>query len=368
MGRRGLSARSRLTLTYAALVGFAVAVLLAAVFVYVLRYVPEGNIVLLGPGGTTTMVPDRSNLLRAFAPAAVGAGVLALAVGLLGGWLLAGRVLRPLTEIGRAARLAATGSLSHRIDLAGPHDEFREVADTFDSMLTRIESNVEGYRRFAADASHELRTPLAATRAMIDVAAVDPDLDVQDALRRLGAANDRAVALTEALLLIARTDAVPPVRDDVDLSLVLEEVGETLAPTAQARGVEMEVDTQSARVSGNGTLLEHLVTNLLQNAVVHNDPSGGWVRASTSVADGVVRLEVENTGAVLEPHDLGVLASPFHRGEGRTQASGHVGAGLGLAIAASIVRAHDGALDLVARGGGGLVVTATFRATPATAA
>lgn len=177
---------------------------------------------LLGPGGTTTMVPDRSNLLRAFAPAAVGAGVLALAVGLLGGWLLAGRVLRPLTEIGRAARLAATGSLSQRIDLAGPHDEFREVADTFDSMLTRIESNVEGYRRFAADASHELRTPLAATRAMIDVAAVDPDLDVQDALRRLGAANDRAVALTEALLLIARTDAVPPVRDDVDLSLVLE--------------------------------------------------------------------------------------------------------------------------------------------------
>ncbi|GAA4623187.1 sensor histidine kinase [Cellulomonas oligotrophica] len=360
MRRRGLSVRWRLALSYAALVTVVEAMLLTVVAAFLLRYVPEGDLVLLDIGGTTAFAPDRSDLLRAFAPAAALTGLAAFALGLLGGWLLAGRVLRPLTAIGTAARRAAAGSLSHRIALTGPHDELREVADTFDTMLARVEQSVEGYRRFAADASHELRTPLATTRAVLDVAAADPDADVAQVLAQLGAANARAVAVTEALLLIARTDAAPVGRDAVDLSLVLEDAVETLAGTADARGTTIHLDSRPAVVPGDETLLHHLATNLLQNAVVHNTATGGWVRASTHRTDGAAHLTVENTGPVLTSDEVAALTAPFRRGAGRTQGADHAGAGLGLAIARSIVRAHAGALTLTPRGDGGLVVEATL--------
>ncbi|WP_250445427.1 HAMP domain-containing sensor histidine kinase [Actinotalea sp. C106] len=362
MRRRGLSARWRLTLSYAALVTVVSAMLLAVVFLFLLRYVPEGNVVLLGPGDSTTFAPDRSDLQRAFVPAASVTGLASFTLGLLGGWFLAGRVLRPLTAIRSGARRAAAGSLTHRIELAGPRDEFREVADTFDAMLARIEQNVEGYRRFAADASHELRTPLATTRAVLDVAAADPDVDLQHVLGQLGAANARAVAVTEALLLIARSDAGLPEREEVDLSLVVEDAVETLTDLAETRGVTIRLDTGPAVVAGHATLLEHLAANLLQNAVVHNTTSQGWVGVSTRLCDGAAHLRVESSGQVMTPEEVAGLTAPFHRGAGRALGSDHVGAGLGLAIATSIVRAHDGALALTPRDGGGLVAMARFPA------
>lgn len=229
-------------------------------------------------------------------------------------------------------------------------------------MLARIEQNVEGHRRFAANASHELRTPLATTRAILDVAAADPDVDVQRVLARLGTANARAIAVTESLLLIARTDAAPPDREDVDLSLVLEDAVETHTRAAETRGVAIEIDTQPAVVHGSEVLLQHLVSNLLQNAVVRNTETDGWVRASTRTSDGVVRLTIENSGRIMTSEEAAELTAPFHRGAGRTRGVDHAGAGLGLAIATSIVRAHDGTLTLTPRDDGGLVVTATWPA------
>ncbi|MBI9113675.1 sensor histidine kinase [Sanguibacter suaedae] len=365
MRRRGLSARLRLTLSYAALVVVVGAILLAVVFVFLLRYVPEGNIVVLQPGSGSAIAPDRNDLLAAFVPAATLACAALFALGMLGGWFLAGRVLRPLTEISDAARRAASGSLSHRIGSTGPHDEFRDVADTFDAMLTRIERNVAGYRRFAADASHELRTPLATTRAILDVAAADPDVDTGTLVARLSAANDRAVAVTEALLLIARTDAAPPERTTVDLALVLEDAVETFAGLAESRGTALHLGAQPAWVSGNEPLLLHLAANLVQNAVVHNTGAGGWVRASTDATGAHATLTVENTGRRLTPEDVALLTEPFRRGEGRTRSADHAGAGLGLAIATSIVDALGGTLTLVPRADGGLVATARFPAVPA---
>lgn len=363
MPRRGLSARLRLTLSYAALVVIVGAMLLAVVFVYLLRYVPEGNLVVLGPGGAEAFAPDRSDLLRAFVPAATWACVALCTLGMVGGWFLAGHVLRPLAALGDAARKAAAGSLTHRIRATGPRDEFREVADAFDSMLSRVERNVDEHRRFAANASHELRTPLATTRAILDVAAADPEVDVRQLVSQLAAANDRAVAVTEALLLIARTDAAPPALSAVDLTLVLEDAVETLAHVAEVRGVELQLDAQPAVARGNGPLLLQLAVNLVQNAVVHNLDSDGWVGArSYSTPDRAV-LVVENTGRSLTRDEVTALAAPFERGGGRTRASDHAGVGLGLAIAGSIVDALDGTLRLLPRAGGGLVVTADFPVT-----
>ncbi|MBO1753135.1 HAMP domain-containing histidine kinase [Actinotalea sp. BY-33] len=357
-----MSARLRLTLSYAALVAVVSALLLAVVLLFLLRYVPEGNIVLLGPGQSATFVPDRSDLLRAFVPAAAVSILLSFALGMLGGWWLAGRVLRPLAALGDAARRAAAGSLAHRIGPRGPQDEFREVAEAFDAMLARIERSVDEHRRFAADASHELRTPLATTRAVLDVAAADPEVDTQQVLARLRAANDRAVAVTESLLLIARTDAVPPERVEVDLALVLEDAVETLAHLAESRGVELRVDARPAVVRGDEALLQRLAVNLVQNAVVHNVATGGWVQVGAHSSGGEARLTVENTGGVLTPEEVVRLTAPFHRGAGRARTSDHGGAGLGLAIVTSILDAHGGTLVLTPRDEGGLVATAAFAA------
>lgn len=351
-----MSARLKLTLSYAGLVLVAGVLLLAVVWVFLLRYVPED----ISPGGP--FIPDRTDLARAFTPPALAVLAGLLVVGLVGGWLLAGRMLAPLRRLGEAARRAAEGSLAHRIRLQGSRDEFREVADQFDTMLERLEAHVAEQQRFAANASHELRTPLAISQTLLEVASRDPHRDVDELIRRLSAVNARAVSLIEALLMLSRSDRRPAGDAEVDLSLVAEEVAEELLPAAERRGLELSVAGEASWTLGSPELLRHLVVNLVQNAIVHNAPRG-VVRVSTHAADGTSTLVVENTGAVMPPERLATLTEPFQRGDGRVRVSSedHAGAGLGLAIVARIVAAHDGALTLESRPGGGLVATVRLR-------
>ncbi|MFJ5829381.1 sensor histidine kinase [Streptomyces sp. NPDC093089] len=356
--RPGPSARLRLALSYAGFLAVAGALLLAVVWVFILRYVPDNSQGLLG------VSPNRYLLVRTFAPAAAAAMAFLLVFGLVGGWILAGRMLAPLTRITDAARLAGEGSLSHRIRMEGRQDEFRELADAFDTMLGRLESHVAEQRRFAANASHELRTPLAISRTLLDVAQKDPTRDRGELVARLQAANTRAIDLTEALLLLSRSDRGTFTRESVDLSLVAEEAAETLLPLAERRGVTLDVTGGTARTSGSAELLLRMATNLVQNAVVHNLPTGGTVSVRTEVHGGTGVLRVENTGRRLPPELVPTLTEPFQRGTERARTDEHPGVGLGLALVHSIVRAHDGTLDLAPRPDGGLVVTVRLPAAP----
>jgi two-component system sensor histidine kinase VanS len=252
--------------------------------------------------------------------------------------------------------VAATGALSHRIRLPGHNDELRELADSFDAMLARLEAQVAEQQRFAANASHELRTPLATTQALLEVAHNDPECDTKELVDRLRVVNTRAIDLTEALLVLSRADRRSFARDDVDLSLVAEEATETLLAFAERRGVTIETSGEMSRTTGSRALLLQLTTNLLHNGIVHNLPDGGAVWVTTRVhPDGVV-LRVENTGAPLTAQDVSTFTEPFQRGVERTHTD-RAGVGLGLAIVESIARAHDGTLTLAARHAGGLSVS-----------
>ncbi|CAM5662988.1 two-component sensor histidine kinase [Streptomyces tanashiensis] len=356
--RQGLSVRLRLTLSYAGFLAVAGALLLAVVWGFLLRYVPDNSQGLLG------IAPNRYLLVRTFAPAAAVAMLFLLVFGLAGGWVLSGRMLAPLTRITAAARTAGSGSLSHRIRMEGRQDEFRELSDAFDTMLERLESHVAEQRRFAANASHELRTPLAISRTLLDVAHKDPTRDRGELVERLQAVNSRAIDLTEALLLLSRSDRGNITHESVDLSLVAEEAAETLFPLAEQRGIRLDVTGVPARTGGSAELLLRMVTNLVQNAVVHNLPQGGTVTVHTEAHDDASVLRVENTGPPLPPELVPTLTEPFQRGTERVRTDEHAGVGLGLAIVHSVVRAHDGTLDLVPRPDGGLLVTVRLPGTP----
>nr|WP_222132517.1 HAMP domain-containing sensor histidine kinase [Pseudonocardia sp. C8] len=336
--------------------------LLAAVWVFLLRGTPAGY-----------LVPDLSNLPlvfergsfgpAVFGPAAVTVLAFLLMFGLVGGWILAGRMLAPLTRITDAARMASNGSLTHRIRLPGRKDEFRELADAFDSMLAQLDAHVTEQQRFAANASHELRTPLAISKALLDVARTDPHHDTGELVDRLHAVNTRAIDLTEALLLLGRADRRSFTRERVDLSLVAEEAAETLLPLAEKRGVTIETSGAITPTLGSHALLLQLATNLVHNATVHNLPARGTVRVTTSGSRRTVVLTVENTGETLAPELVSTLTEPFQRGTARV-GTDHAGAGLGLAIVKSITRAHDGTLTLAPRAAGGLRVTVRLPAAP----
>ncbi|WP_396913185.1 sensor histidine kinase, partial [Mycolicibacterium sp.] len=274
----GLSLRLKLTLSYAGFLMLAGTLLLAAVWVFLLRYVPDRMMII--PGSTDIAFPNdvfpiRSRLLHVFAPRAAVVMAFLLVFGLVGGWLLAGRMLAPLTRITAATRMAAKGSLSHRIRLSGRHDELRELADAFDTMLERLEAHVAEQQRFAANASHELRTPLAISQALLDVARKDRGRDADELLERLHAVNARAINLTEALLLLSRADQRSFTQEHVDLSLVAEEATETLLPLAETHGVVIETSGDVAPTTGSAALLLQMTTNLVHNAIVHNQRAHG---------------------------------------------------------------------------------------------
>jgi two-component system, OmpR family, sensor histidine kinase VanS len=350
----GLSVRLKLTLSYAGFLMLAGAVLLAVGYFSLSRGVHPGVIFI---------VRSHADLLRAFAPTAAIVMAFLLVFGLLGGWLLAGRMLAPLTHITDATRTVASGSLSHRIELEGHQDEFRELADAFDTMLARLEAHVAEQQRFAANASHELRTPLAVTQTLLDVARNDPNRDNGELVDRLHAVNTRAIDLTEALLLLSRADQRSFAREHADLSLIAEEATETLLPLAEERGVTIETCGDMTPTIGSPALLLQMTTNLVHNAIVHNLPDQGTVWVTTSVRPKSVVLTVENTGEKLTPQLVSTLGEPFQRGARRIRAD-HAGIGLGLAIVNSINQAHDGTLTLTPRAAGGLCVTVQLPAAP----
>ncbi|KJY20253.1 MULTISPECIES: sensor histidine kinase [Streptomyces] len=356
--RPGLSARMKLALSYAGFLFVAGALLLAVVWAFLLRYVPDNSQGLLG------ISPNRYLLVHTFAPAAAVAMAFLLVFGLVGGWLLAGRMLAPLTRITEAARTAGKGSLSHRIRMEGRQDEFRELSDAFDSMLEQLESHVAEQQRFAANASHELRTPLAISRALLDLARQDPAQDRAAIIERLHTVNTRAIDLTEALLLLSRGERGTFTRESVDLSLLAEEAAETLLPLAEQRRITLDVTGGTAVTRGSAELLLRMVTNLVQNAIVHNLPADGTVTVHTGAYGDTSVLRVENTGRPLPPDLLPTLTEPFQRGTERVRTDEHAGVGLGLAIVHSVVRAHDGTLGLSPRPTGGLVVTVRLPAAP----
>ena len=359
----GWSVRLKLTLSYAGFLMLAGALLFAAVWVFLLRYVPDRALLIDATGTTPGVFPVRSNLLHSFAPRAAAVLAFLLVFGLVGGWILAGRMLAPLTRITDAARMTATGSLSHRIRLPGRRDEFRELADALDTMFAWLEAHVAEQQRFAANASHELRTPLAITQTLLDVARNDRNHDNGELVDRLHVVNTRAIDLTEALLLLSRADQRSFSRERVDLSLLAEEATETLLPFAEKCGVTIEVSGDIASTVGSRALLLQMATNLVHNAIVHNLPERGTVSVTTSVHPKSVMLAVENTGEQLSPQSVARLAEPFLRGTERIHTD-HTRVGLGLAIVRSITQAHDGTLILTSRPAGGLRVTVELPAAP----
>jgi two-component system, OmpR family, sensor histidine kinase VanS len=357
----GLSVRLKLTLSYAGFLMLAGVLMLAAVWVVVLRYIPAGVIAHLHPSWWFLFSP--SDALNGFASVAAIVLACLLVFGLVGGWLLAGHMLAPLARVTDATRLAATGSLSHRIQLEGRNDEFRELADAFDTMLAQVEAHVAEQQRFAANASHELRTPLAITQTLLDVARNDPNRDIGELVDRLHAVNTRAIDLTEALLLLSRADQRSFTPEHVDLSLIAEEATETLLPFAEGRGLTIEASGDRIPTIGSHALLLQLTTNLVHNAIVHNLPEQGTVWITTSAQPKSVVLTVENTGEKLTPQLVSTIAEPFRRSAERIRTE-HAGVGLGLAIVKSITQAHDGTLTLTPRSAGGLCVTVQLPAAP----
>jgi two-component system sensor histidine kinase VanS len=349
-----LSVRLKLTLSYAGFLMVAGAVLLAVGYLSLSRGFHPGVIFL---------VRSHADLLRYFAPIAAIVMAFLLVFGLLGGWILAGRMLAPLAHITDATRLAATGSLSHRIELEGRRDEFRELADSFDTMLARLEAHVAEQKRFAANASHELRTPLAITQTLLDVARRDQTRDNGELVDRLHAVNTRAIDLTEALLLLSRADQRSFTREHVDLSLIAEEATETLLPLAEKRGLTIETSGDTTPTVGSHALLLQLSTNLVHNAIVHNLPEQGSVWVTTTAHPKSVVITVENTGEKLTAQLVSTLGEPFLRGTERVRTD-HAGVGLGLAIVKSITEAHAGTLTLTPRDAGGLCVTVRLPAAP----
>ncbi|MEU6041512.1 HAMP domain-containing sensor histidine kinase [Actinomadura sp. NPDC047616] len=405
---RRMSLRARLTLTYAALFLVAGVVLLGVTYALFTQKISEGRIKVIatmqqrtggpggagdgaaqqsqrytigGPGGEPVTGSELERLAReqserlheAAVTSLVTQGGVALAV--VGGaaagfgWLIAGRTLAPLhrvTETARriAAAPAADRGLHERIALRGPDDEVKELADTFDTMLERLDQSFDGQRRFVANASHELRTPLTLGRALVELAMHRRSASAD--VRRLGESllliNARHERLIDGLLLLARSDQEITERAPVDLADVVGHVAVQTGAEAEAAGVRVHEQADEAPTSGDALLLERLVQNLVENGIRHNVPDGGWVRVSSRTrGDGRVEVEVANTGPVVPPYEITGLFEPFRR-MNRDRVVDTKGAGLGLSIVRSIARAHGGSVTAVPREGGGLVVTAVLPA------
>ncbi|MEU1179543.1 HAMP domain-containing sensor histidine kinase [Streptomyces sp. NPDC005820] len=289
--------------------------------------------------------------------ALLGLAVIAFAFG----YAMAGRVLSPLGRITRTARAVAGSDLSRRIELDGPDDEFKELADTFDDMLERLQRAFTAQQRFVGNASHELRTPLAINRTLLEVHLSDPNAPVE--LQQLGktllATNERSEQLVEGLLLLARSDNQIVERKPVDLAEVAEQAVDQVHGEAEAKGVVIRGEQKPAVVQGNGVLLERIALNLVQNAVRYNVPEDGWVEVTTEVQHGHAVLVVSNTGPVVPAYEIDNLFEPFRRL--RTERTGSdKGVGLGLSIVRSVARAHGGHIAAQPREGGGLVMRVTL--------
>ncbi|WP_395106070.1 sensor histidine kinase [Actinomadura sp. SCN-SB] len=297
--------------------------------------------------------------------------VSAAAVGF--GWLLADRALRPVNRITEIARRVAQGNnLTERIAYTGPRDDVKELADTFDTMLERLDRAFDGQRRFVANASHELRTPLAINRTLVDVALRRPD--ASEDVRRLGEAllvvNGRHERLIDGLLTLASGENAVTATAPLDLADVMDHVLGQAAAEADARDVTVHAGTAPAPADGDPVLVERLAQNLVENAVRHNH-DGGEVWVSTGRRDGEAELVVANTGPVVPPYEIETIFEPFRRLR-QDRVRSDRGAGLGLSIVRAVATAHRGTVTARPRPGGGLIVTVRLparapSATPASA-
>ena len=361
-----MSVRLRLTLTYAALLVVCGTLLLAASYGLVARSldrtptqpVPQqvdydGRVGVSQPppaqqAGDAVLADLRANYALALIAMAMGSVAL--------GWLLAGRALRPIGAIAATARGVSGDSLDRRVSLEGPADELKQLGDTFDTMLGRLDAAFASQQRFVANASHELRTPLAVIRTEVDVALADPDAsaaELRATAERVRAATDRSARLIESLLTLARSDGTPAARTEtVDLAAAVEHGVDGVTGELRERGIRVERDLRCARTRGDRRLIERLAANLVENAVRHN-VDGGWIELWTSAAGGRARLRVSNGGERIPDDRVGELVEPFQRLSRHARGGG---AGLGLSIVRSVAEAHGGSLRVAARADGGLTV------------
>lgn len=289
----------------------------------------------------------------------IAALLLMTGISVIVGWLLAGRALAPLRKITTTARRVSGENLGERIALEGPQDELKELADTFDGMLGRLDNAFASQRHFVANASHELRTPLAIMRTEIDVALADPDASVDD-LRAMGEAVretiDRSEALIATLLLLARSESVIGRAEPVDLAALAADCVTDLHASAENAQIEIHTDLQPAIAGGEPRLIERMIANLIDNGIRYNEP-GGHLSIATRTAGDNTQLTVSNTGAVIDPEQARALTEPFRR---LSRVGG--GFGLGLSIVRSVAEAHRGEIELSAPPDGGLVVRITLPA------
>nr|WP_262379431.1 HAMP domain-containing sensor histidine kinase [Nonomuraea sp. PA05] len=365
-----VSIRWRLTITYSALVFAAAAALLFSVYAIV------GNAISAAwPIFETNLPPTldaqfqqymqsfqklavqnaRDALLTSSVMALVGVGILALIIG----YFIADRAMRPVAQMTATARKLSESTLAHqRIALEGPNDELKELADTFDAMLARLNVAFDTQRRFVANASHELRTPLTINRTVLEIALSDPEAsqDLKALGRTLLEVNARNEKLIEGLLLLARSERELAVRKPLDVMEVAQTAVEQVTPFAEEHGVTVSTELVSAPTIGDPVLLERSVSNLLENAVKYNIPENGKVWIRTGMADGALVVQVANTGQHVPAYEVNSLFEPFRRLHADRVDSAK-GSGLGLSIVRAVVQAHGGNVTAVPRDGGGLVVT-----------
>jgi signal transduction histidine kinase len=287
-------------------------------------------------------------------------GLIGLTVASAGlGWMMAGRVLRPVHEITEAARRASERHLGERINMGGPEDELKELADTFDAMLERLDQAFAAQRQFVANASHELRTPLTSMRTAIDVVLAKPSRtpeQLEATAEKVRRSIDQSERIVDALLTLAVSNQGAGEVETLDLSTAAEDALDAVDDRARAAGLRVDTELSTAEVTGSRVLLERLVSNLVENAVVHNVPDG-WVRVRAGANNGHAYLEVANSGPVVTEEDLPHLFEPFRRGDARIGSSG---VGLGLSIVQAVGEAHGAKVKAVASAGGGLVVSVTM--------
>ena len=374
--------RGRLTLLYGGLFLACGGALLAITYLLVDRTFPNVNEMSLGSGGpqtggatpggrpsrplslaaTAALDAQHADLHRLLVVSAIALAVMVV-VSLALGWVVAGRVLRPLRTITATTRQISEDNLHQRLALEGPPDELKDLSDTIDGLLARLDTAFEAQRRFAANVSHELRTPLTVGRTLLEMILGDPDANVesfravcQDVLE----AGDQQEQLIEALLILARSQRVLDRRQPLDLAVIAAEVARAREPAATAEGLCLDVSVQSAPVSGDPHLIQRLVSNLVDNALHHNLP-GGNVQVLVDTQARQARLKVTNTGPHVPPDQVSRLLEPFQR-MATDRASHHDGLGLGLSIVAAVADSHHATLHAHPRTDGGLDIQVTFPA------
>ena len=363
--------RLRLALLYGLLFLVSGAVLLAVTYALVrgtahathVTILPVGSIAQARIHALQAIASDQQRLLDLLLLwSAVALGVMAVAsVGL--GWVIAGRILRRLHAVTGTARAISASNLHQRLAFEGPDDELKELADTFDGLLDRLESSFEAQRQFVANASHELRTPLTVSRAMLQVALADPEVSL-DSLRttceEVLEAQSEEERLLESLLTLSQSQAGLERREPLDLAVLAEKVLAARQGEVRERGLELHANLPSAPAVGDPRLVEHLISNLVDNALRHNVDHGS-LQVTTATVGGQSALRVANTGPAVSALDIGRLFEPFRTTDAdRTRSEG--GHGLGLSIVSAIARAHGAVLEAAPQSGGGLQVEVRFPA------